>query len=38
LGGTLHGQHTPSGGWLLNAVIPAARDGVDSSAELEMSL
>jgi signal transduction histidine kinase len=38
LGGTLHGQHTPSGGWLLNAVIPVAREGIDRPAELEMSL
>jgi signal transduction histidine kinase len=38
LGGTLHGQHTPSGGWLLSAVIPAQREGLGRSAELEMSL
>jgi signal transduction histidine kinase len=38
LGGTLHGQQTASGGWLLNAVIPASREGIDRPAELEMSL
>jgi signal transduction histidine kinase len=38
LGGTLHGERTPSGGWLLNAVIPASREGNDRPAELEMSL
>jgi signal transduction histidine kinase len=38
LGGTLHGQQTASGGWLLSAVIPASREGIDRPAELEMSL
>jgi signal transduction histidine kinase len=38
LGGTLHGQQTSSGGWLLSAVIPVRREGLDSPAELEMSL
>jgi signal transduction histidine kinase len=38
LGGTLHGEPTPSGGWLLSAVIPAAREGLDHPAELQMSL
>ncbi len=38
LGGTLHGQQTSSGGWLLNAVIPVKSESVDHPAELEMSL
>ena len=38
LGGALHGEHTASGGWLLNAVIPASHKGSDRPAELEMSL
>jgi signal transduction histidine kinase len=38
LGGTLHGQQTASGGWLLNAAIPASHEGIDRQAELEMSL
>jgi signal transduction histidine kinase len=38
LGGTIYGQHTSSGGWLLTAVIPIAPGGNDRRAELEMSL
>jgi signal transduction histidine kinase len=38
LGGSLHGQPTPSGGWLLSAIIPAPREGLDRPAELQMSL
>jgi signal transduction histidine kinase len=37
LGGTLHGQPTPSGGWLLSAVIPAPQEGLDRPAELQMA-
>jgi signal transduction histidine kinase len=38
LGGTLHGQARPSGGWLLSAVIPTQPEGLDRPVELEMSL
>ena len=38
LGGTLHGEPTPSGGWLLSAVISVRREGLDSPAELQLSL
>jgi signal transduction histidine kinase len=38
LGGTLHGQPTASGGWLLSAVIPTSHGGFDRPVELEMSL
>jgi signal transduction histidine kinase len=38
LGGTFKAQLTPSGGWLLSAVIPTPREGLDRPAELEMSL
>lgn len=38
LGGTLHGQPTPSGGWLLSVVIPTPPEAFDRPAELEMSL
>jgi signal transduction histidine kinase len=37
LGGTLHGQPTPSGGWLLSAVIPAPQEGLERPAELQMA-
>jgi signal transduction histidine kinase len=38
LGGTMHGQQSASGGWVLNAVVPTSREGTDRAAELEMSL
>ena len=37
VGGTLHGEPTPSGGWVLSAVIPAPREGLDRTVELQMA-
>jgi signal transduction histidine kinase len=37
LGGTLHGQPTASGGWLLSSAIPTPREGLDRPAELQMA-
>jgi signal transduction histidine kinase len=38
LDGTMRGQPTPSGGWLLSATIPTPPEGLDRPVELEMSL
>ena len=37
LGGTLHGEHTPSGGWVLSAVIPTPQEKLDRPIELQMT-